>query len=205
MLRRDDDGVDALRRAVGGILHGDLALAVRAEPRQLAALAAGRQGLGQVVCVGDRGRHQLARLMAGEAEHHALIARADLVLVVIGAVDAHGDVRRLPVQRDLHGAAVPIIARRRVVIADFADRFARDVGHVDRRRRGDLAHDEHQARCRRALAGHARHRVLRQRRIEHAVGHAVADLIGMPLGHRFGGKDPFFVVHKSCSFPFVGI
>ena len=34
---------------------------------------------------------------------------------------------------------------------------------------------------------------------------AVADLIGMPLGHRFGGKDPFFVVHKSCSFPFVGI
>ena len=49
-----------------------------------------------LVAVIERRRHQLGRLVAGEAEHDALVAGA-LVLVARG-VDALGDVRGLPVQ-----------------------------------------------------------------------------------------------------------
>ena len=54
----------------------------------------------------DRERHQLGRLVAGVAEHHALIARA--LLLGVGFVDAHGDIRRLLVEVDAYCAGVSV-------------------------------------------------------------------------------------------------
>ena len=54
----------------------DLALGVGAQVRHAAVLAQLRLALDQAVRVVDRRRHQLGRLVAGVAEHQALVAGA---------------------------------------------------------------------------------------------------------------------------------
>ena len=185
MLGRDDDRVDALRPAILSVLHRNLALSVGPQPGQRAVLAPVGQGTGEVVRVADRGRHQLLRLVAGEAEHHALIAGAVGRVVVKGAVDAHGDVAGLFVDRGQDGAGIAVEARAGVVVADAADRLASDPGDVHVAVGRDLAHDQHHAGRSGALTGHAGHGILREDCVEHAVGDLVTDLVGMPLGHGF--------------------
>ena len=81
------------------VLDGDLGLAVRAQVRQLAGLADLGQPARHPVGERDRQRHQLGRLAAGEAEHHPLVAGAQLerrgrvVADLERRVDALGDVR----------------------------------------------------------------------------------------------------------------
>ena len=78
VLRGDHDGADALGHAAL-VLDGDLGLAVGPQVVQLAALAHLGQAARHAVGQGDGQRHQLRRLAAGEAEHHALVARAQLL------------------------------------------------------------------------------------------------------------------------------
>ena len=72
------------------------------EVRQLAGLADLGQAARHAVGEGDRQRHQLGRLAAGEPEHHPLVAGAELearrrvVADLERRIDALGDVRRLP-------------------------------------------------------------------------------------------------------------
>ena len=81
------------------VLDGDLRLAVGPQVRQLTRSADLGQAASHPMGEGDRQRHELGRLAAGEAEHHALVAGPELVvgrLVVAdleGLVDAHRDVR----------------------------------------------------------------------------------------------------------------
>ena len=180
MLGRDDDGVDAGGQSVGAVFHGNLALAVRAEPGQKTGFPRVRQRLGEIVRVGDGSGHQFLCLRAGEAEHHALIACAGRA-VVIRVVNAHGDIRGLPPHGDHDIAAVAVEAHLGAVIARGADGLAGDQGDINAGGRGDLAHDENHAGRRRRLAGDAAHGVLLEHRVEHAVGDKVAQLIGMSL------------------------
>ena len=73
------------------------------------------QAMGQV----DRQRHQRVRLVAGEAEHHALVAGA-------AGIHALGDVGRLRVQLAMHLAGVGREADGRIDVADLADGVADD-------------------------------------------------------------------------------
>ena len=84
MLGGDHHGVHAGGLAVFVILHGDLGLAVGTQIGQQTLLAHVGQALGHLVCKGDGQGHQLGRLVAGVAEHHALIAGAVVQLVVAG-------------------------------------------------------------------------------------------------------------------------
>ena len=198
MLGGDDDGIDAGGQAVGTVFHGDLALAVRAEPGQLAALTRGGEGAGEVVGVGDGGRHELLRLRAGEAEHHALVASAGRA-VVKGVVNAHGDIRGLVAHGDHHVAAVAVEAHLRPVVASVADGLSGQARDIDLRGRGDLAHDEDHAGRGRRLTRDAAHGVLRQHGVEHAVGDQVAKLVGMSLRDGLRGEN-FSVVHIPIPF-----
>ena len=98
MLGRDDDGLDPLRDAVL-VLDGDLGLAVRAQVGELAGLADLGEPPRHAVGQRDRQRHELGRLAAGEAEHHPLVAGAQLerrgrvVAHLERRIDALGDVR----------------------------------------------------------------------------------------------------------------
>ena len=98
------------------------------------------QPLGQLVGQRDRQRHELVGLARGVAEHHALVARAgeiELIVVggvgprLVGLVDALRDIGRLLVDRVDDRARVAIEAVVGVVVADPAHRLARDVLDVD--------------------------------------------------------------------------
>ena len=101
----------------------------------------------------DRHRHEVVGVVARVAEHHALVARADLVVDVAGAgallvrlVDAHRDVGRLLVDRDDDAARLAVDAEGGVGVADLADRVAGEAGEVDVRLGADLAGDDAQTR-----------------------------------------------------------
>ena len=103
-------------------------------------------------------------------------------------VDALRDVGRLLVERHVDGAGVGVEAVLRARVADLAHDAAHDLRHVERRRRRDLAGDEHEPGRDQRLARHAAHRVVGQDRIEHRVGDLVGDLVGVALGHGLRGE-----------------
>ena len=78
VLGAHEHGIHAHGLAVG-VLHRYLALAVRAQPGQDARLAHLGEALGEAVRQVDGHGHQHGGLVAGVAEHHALVAGADLV------------------------------------------------------------------------------------------------------------------------------
>ena len=85
----------------------------------------------------DRQRHELGRLAAGEAEHHPLVAGAELVRDAASsrtssaAFDALRDVRRLLLDRDQRAAGLVVEAVLGLRVADVADGVADDVLEVD--------------------------------------------------------------------------
>ena len=76
VLGGDDDGVEPDRAVVAVVLDGDLGLAVGAQVGHVAVLADRGEPLGEPVGERDRQRHQLGGVVAGVAEHQALVAGA---------------------------------------------------------------------------------------------------------------------------------
>ena len=195
VLRAEHDGVHAHGAVLLVVLDRDLRLAVGPQIVHQTLLAHGGQALGQLVGQRDGQRHQLRRLVAGEAEHHALVARAVVERAVAGLlalerlVHAEGDVRALLVDVRDDGAGLAVKTVLRTVVADLAHGLAHDLRDVHVAVGRDLAHDVHDAGRDRALAGDAAVRVLRQNGVEDRVGHLVADLIGMSLCNGFGCKE----------------
>ena len=191
MLAGDDHGIHTERLAVLIVLHGDLALAVRAQIVQLAALAHLGQALGQLVGQADGHGHQLRGLVAGITEHHALVAcTADLI------VGAKGDVRALAVDVGDDSAGVGVKAVLCAGVADLRDDLADDLLEIDVAVGGDLAHNVHQAGGSTGLAGHAGVGVVGQDLVQDRVGDLVADLVGMSFGNGLRSKQ--MSCHKSC-------
>ena len=81
VLARQHDGVDRMRLAIQ-IAHRHLAFRVRAQERQAAVLAQLGLAFDQTVRVINRRRHQFGGFIAGIAEHQALVASADVQMVV---------------------------------------------------------------------------------------------------------------------------
>ena len=197
VLGGNDDGVDGDRLVLFVVANGDLALAVGTEEIHDALLAHVRQPLGQLVRQHDGRRHQLGRLVAGVAEHHALIARA-LLVVGVHAVAIHSlrDVRRLALDRDQHAAGLPVEPHGRVLIADALDHVAHDGRKLDLGGGGDLAGHHDKAGLGQGLAGHPAGLVFGNDGIEHAVRHLVAQLVRMAFGHTFGREQ--VLRHTAC-------
>ncbi len=188
VLGGEHHGVDAVRLAVD-VAHRDLALGVGAQEGQAAVLAQLGLALDQAVRVVDRRGHQLGRLVAGVAEHQALVAGAGVQVVVAGVVHALGDVVGLLVVADHHGAALVVDAVLGVVVADALDGVARDLDVVDVRVGRDLAGQHHQAGVGQRLGGHAAARVLLEDRVEDRVRDLVGHLVGVAFGNGFGSEE----------------
>ena len=141
VLRRDEHPLDRdrLEGVVASLVaHRDLRLAVGPQVRQRAvrlrtAASRAREAVGEH----DRQRHPLRRLVAGVAEHHALVARAlasrsaPRRLRLVAGVHALRDVGRLLVERDHDAAGVGVEAVLGVGVADVAHDGAHDGGDVD--------------------------------------------------------------------------
>ena len=92
VLRADDDGVEPDGLAVL-VADGHLGLAVGTQVTDQALLADRGEAAGEAVGQRDRQRHQLGGLVAGEAEHQALVAGA-LAVEVVDRVLRYGTRRR---------------------------------------------------------------------------------------------------------------
>ena len=206
MLGGDHDGGAAQHAAVGVIFHGDLALAVGAQPGELAALARLGQAAAELVGHGDGRGHQLGGLVAGIAEHHTLVAGPHQVqgvgvaalLHLIGLVDAHGDVGGLLVDGGHNGAGAVIEAVGRVGVADALHGLPGNGGDVGVVGGGDLAHDHDHAGGGEGLTGHMGGGIAGQDIVQNGVGNLVAYLVGMPLGNGLRGK--YAMTHSVVPF-----
>ena len=188
MLRGQHDGVDRMRLAVD-ITHGDLRLRIRTQPGQTAVAAQIRLTLDQTVRQVDRQRHQFRRFVARVAEHQALVAGALIEVVVVRAVHALGDVRRLLVVRDEHRAAAVVDAVVGVVVADALDRVARDLDVIDVGGGGDFTCQHDETGVAQRFGSDARVFVLSQDGVENGVGDLIRDLVGMAFGDGFGSEE----------------
>ena len=190
VLGGDDHVLDG-NRATVFIAHGDLGLAVRADP--LGTLGAGLAEAGQlaVKAVGEhhRSRHELGGLVGGVTEHDTLVAGTHLgVLLALGLalVDALGDVggllREQVRDEDLVGVEDIVV----VHIADFANRGADNFLEINLRLGREFAGDDDVVALDQRLARDARETVLREAGIEDGIGDAVGDLIRVALADGFG-------------------
>ena len=196
MLRGENDRVNADRCAVPVVFHRDLRLAVGLEIGDRAVLANLGELLRHFVRQRDGKGHQLFGFVAGKAEHHALIARADhvnfavaqTVLHFVGAIHAHGDVGGLFVDGGDDGAGVAVKAGFVAVIANADNDVARDLGNVDITVGGQLTHDRDKAGGDGGFASDMRLGVKFENRVQHRVGNLVAHLVRMPFRHGLGSK-----------------
>ena len=177
-----------LDRLAAGVAQRELRLGVRPEPRLRAALAHLGQPAQHRVGIVDRRRHQLGRLVDRVAEHDALVARA--LLLALGGVDALGDVLGLAVDVVVDAQGRPVEAL--LLVADVAHAVAHDLLDPRRARRpGPRTSPPTTTRSVVAKVSQATRASgsLGQEGVEHRVGDPVADLVGMPLGHRFGREE----------------
>jgi hypothetical protein len=189
VLGRDEDGLERDRHAVG-VLEGDLGLTVGTQVRQDPRLAHLAQAVGEPVGQPDRHRHEVVGLVDRVAEHHPLVAGALAVEVglgpvrpvLVGVVDALGDVGRLRVDRGHDAAGVAVEADGLAVVADALDRLAHDRGDLDVGGRGDLAGHDGEAGGDHGFARHTGDRILGQDRVEDRVTDLVGHLVRMALG-----------------------
>src|ERR1043166_4211393 len=143
----------------------------------------------------DREGHQLGRLVAGVAEHPALIARALLLVQSFAFGDALRDVGRLSLDGRDDRAGVAVEASGGVSIADVAHDIAHDFVVADSFFAGDLAGDDDHAGLRQRLAGNAAVGIAVEMRVEYRIGDLVAHLIGMPFGDRLRSEKKVFRCH----------
>ncbi len=166
--------------------------------------------LGHAVRKVDRQRHEHIGLVAGVAEHHALVAcalRVELVLLgltrsdLFRGRDALRDVGRLLIEGDHDAAGVAVVPERLVVVADLVDRAPNGAGDVDVGLGGDFASDDGKTGGDERFARHPAHRILRQHLVEDGVGNLVGHLVGMALRNTLGGEGP---TGHGCSWFIAG-
>ena len=196
MLGGDDDGLKARGLPVGPVAHRDLRFPVGEDKGDGPCFAGLCELVGQLIRKGDGQGHQVHGIVAGVAEHHALVPGTQQGLFVLGAAllhlhgagHAHGDVRALAVNAGQHGAGVPVEAGLRAVVAHLADGLPDQLGDVHIAVCGDFPSHHHQPGGGEGLAGHPTGRVLSEHGVQHGVGDAVAELIGMALGYGLGSE-----------------
>src|SRR5690554_2952484 len=186
VLGRQHHGVDAHHFAVL-IAAGDLALGVRAQPRQQAALAGLGLALHQPVREGDRSWHQHVGLVAGIAEHQALVAGA-LVFRLL-AVNALGDVHRLLADNVDDTTGVAVVAHFGGGVADVFDHATHQVFQVYPGTGGDFTANDGHTGFHHGFASYASVRVVGQDGVQNGVRDLVGQFVRMAFRDRLGGEN----------------
>ena len=210
MLRGDQHGIETDRTIVVVIFDGHLSFAVRSQVRHFTALAHFGQTMGQAVGQIDRQRHEHVGLIAGVAEHHALVAGSLRLialfaggrglLLTVETCHTLVDFGALLGQGDHHAAGVGIEADPGTGVTDVPDHGTHDVLDVAISLAGHLAEHEELSGGSAGFHGHMRLRILTQHIVENRIGNLIADLVRMSFRHRFGGNQLQFS-HAGCSFP----
>ena len=178
VLRRDDDGIDALGNACIAILDGDLTLGVRTQiGHHLTLLADLCEGAHDEMREVERHGHEILGLVGGIAEHHTLVASALLVLVAI--IDTAVDVLALLMDssEDTAGVAVELVFG--LGIAYLLNRVTCNGLQVDIHITAYLAHQHHLSCSDKRLTSHTGAVVVSQELVENGVANLIGHFIGM--------------------------
>ena len=188
VLGRHHDGVDAQRTPRGiVVLDGHLTLRVGTQVGHHFAFAADDgQLLQDHVREDQRRRHVFAGLVAGVAEHDALVAGTLRILLL--AHDTLVDVGRLLVDGREDAARRGIELIGALVVADPVDHAAGYPLHIDIGLRAHLARHNHQTGGAEGFAGDLRIGVVTQELIENGIGNLIRDLVGVSFRHRLRRK-----------------
>ena len=182
MLNRHDHRGDA-HGGITVVFHRDLHLAVRTDVGDNAGHAGDFQQRHKALRRHHRHRQIFGCFVTGVADHNALIARTEGVLVLSLSqfrLDSACDVGALVMD-----IAVDLVALR--VIADIPQGVADDVEHIRFSVGRDFTrHDNVTVGCH-DLTGHAAGGIMLQTGVQHAVGNEVAQLVGMPAHDGFSG------------------
>ena len=182
VLDRNDHCGDAHRR-VAVVFHRDLHLAVRADVGDNAGHAGDFQQRYKALRRHHRHRQIFGCFVAGVADHNALIARTEGVLVL--SHSQFGFHRARNVGALVVDVAVDLVVFR--VIADIAQGVADDIEYIRLSAGRNFArHDNVTVGCH-DLTGHAAGGIMLQTGVQHAVGNEVAQLVGMPAHNGFCG------------------
>ena len=191
VLGGDDDGIDADRLVIFIVFDGDLGLGIRAEPLDLALFAEVLDFFHELVGEADRERHEFLGFLDGVTEHHALVASTLLVVfLAFGSlgVNALGDIRRLLVHSDEHGAALVVELEVRVHVANVLDGVACHFLEVNNSLGGDFTRDNDETGVHESFASDTAFRVLSEAGVEDGVGNLVGNLIRVAFRNGFRGK-----------------
>ena len=153
----------------------------------------------QAVRIVDGSRHQDVGLVGCVAEHQALVASA--LLLVLGLINAHGDIRRLFADGIQDGAGSAVEAQVGAVVADVEDDVTDHVLEVNVSGRGDLAGDDGHAGLDHGLHSYPGVRVVRENGVEDGVRYLVCHLVRVSFRYGFRCKDGIFahVFFPVCS------
>ncbi len=122
MLGRENDGIDTAGLAFGVIAEGNLALGIRAQPRQQAIFTQFGLTLDQPMRVVDRRGHKRVGFVSCVAKHQALVAST--LIFRLAAVNALGDIDTLLANQVNHAAGRAVKADIRRVIANADNHIA---------------------------------------------------------------------------------
>ena len=206
MLDRHDH-LGRTNRLSVNVLQRHLAFRIRAELRRPAGVAGlGKRAQNRMRVI-DRRRHQIRRVVAGKAEHHALVAGA--FVLVAGSIYALSDVAGLVVDEAADVGMLPV--KILLLVANLADRLA---GNLDQLLAGDrfwaagLAGENDTVGRDQRLDAAACLRVSGQVGIDDRVGNPVADLVGVAFRHRLAGKYKIVLRQQTISLnrlePYAG-
>ena len=176
-----NNGVDAHDLTLLIEFHGNLGLAVGTQ--QIIAFHTLGQPVGKGAGQRHRQWHQLRRLSASAAKHHALVACAANLIV-----GAHSDIGRLGMDLAQHLDGIGAEAGICMGIADGSDDLTGDSLVVHLSGGGDLTADHAKISGDHDLAGHTGVRILRQASIQDGIGDGICHLVGVAAGNTFRGK-----------------
>lgn len=187
VLSRDNDGVDSQGNdstAVVLVLHGDLGLGVRSEPREGSVPASLRQGL--VESVGEKVREgvEFRSFVGGIAEHETLVTGTQLLQSLL-VVKTLSDIGGLLLNGNHDVAGLVVEALVGGVVADLLDGASDDVLVVNGSLGGDLTEDHDHTGLGGRLASDLGEGVLSKAGIEDGIGNLITDLVGVAFTDGF--------------------
>ena len=182
MLGRQHDGVDSQRLALIAVFDGNLALGIGSQVSHHLALFADTSKFQQEdMCQRDGQRHVFTCLIAGIAEHHALVAGTLLLLFL--SADPLIDVAALAVDGREYGARFSLELVLAFGVTYFLDDVADGLLNVDPPVAGHLAAHNGKTGGHHRLAGHMTLRVAAEEFIEQSIGNLVGHFVGMAFGN----------------------
>lgn len=171
VLGRDDNGVDSEGNdsaTIVLVLHGDLGLGVRSQPREGSVPASRRHGLVKLVGEEVRERVELGGLVGGIAKHETLVTSSHLLksLLVVKTLSDIGGLL-LNGNHNVAGLVVETLLGR--VVADLLDSISDDALVVNGGLGGNLTEYHDHTGLGGRLASDLREGVLRKAGIEDGI------------------------------------